>query len=109
MSADGIDRIWMASAAHGAGAIADISARLRAAWIAISEAERARGASLGPDPDGTQAAYEAALLLFRRAQIEAFTVTLGAVPLIREQLAHLERLLAAMAIQLEQIEAAQRR
>jgi hypothetical protein len=36
-----------------------------------------------------QEAYQAALVLFRRAQIEAFTVTLGAMPLVWEQLREL--------------------
>jgi hypothetical protein len=72
----------------------DITARLKASWRAILDAEQARGQAMAAgEAQEAQEAYQAALVLFRRAQIEAFTVTLGAMPLVWEQLRELaERL-----------------
>jgi hypothetical protein len=42
-------------------------------------------------PEGDQERYEAALSLFRHAQIEAFTVLLLAVPLLQAQVDDLAR------------------
>lgn len=62
----------------------DIAPRLQAAWRAILATEHARGAARerGDDDGAAQAAYEAALATYRLAQIDAFTATLGALPLI---------------------------
>lgn len=77
--------------------IAAISARLRAAWAAIIDAERGRGAAMASDSAGAaQEAYQAALTLFRQAQIEAFTATLGALPLLQTQLAELQGRMEAL-------------
>jgi dihydrofolate reductase len=81
--------------AAGSEAVAD---RLRDAWQAIADAEQARGAALsaGGDAVAAQAIYEAALDTFRLAQIDAFTVALGYVPLMWEQLESHGQRLAAM-------------
>jgi hypothetical protein len=77
--------------------IAAIGARLRAAWAAIIDAERGRGASMDDGHAGeAQEAYQAALTLFRQAQIEAFTATLGAIPLLQTQIAELQGRLEAL-------------
>jgi hypothetical protein len=71
--------------------IAAIGARLRAAWATIMDAERGRGAATDDGHAGAaQEAYQAALTLFRQAQIEAFTATLGAIPLLQTQIAELQ-------------------
>ena len=85
----------------------DINARLKDAWRAILEAEQARGRAqaVGGDDGTAQEAYQAALVLFRRAQIEAFTVTLGAMPLVWEQIGELAGRLAEIAARVERLEA----
>jgi alkylation response protein AidB-like acyl-CoA dehydrogenase len=70
--------------------IAAISARLRMAWAAIIDAEHGRGAAMDDGAGAAQEAYQAALTLFRQAQIEAFTATLGVIPLLQAQIAELE-------------------
>lgn len=62
------------------------------AWRAILDAEHARGEGGG----AAQRAYEAALETFRRAQIEAFTVALGYIPLFWERLDAIEQRLDAI-------------
>jgi hypothetical protein len=84
---DGVDNIWMASVADSDG-FAAIATRLRAAWATILDAEHARGVDASAE---SQAYYEAALVLFRFAQIEAWTATLGAIPLLQEQIDALSR------------------
>lgn len=79
--------------------IPDIGARLRDAWRAIMDAEQARGAAQAHGDDSAQATYEAALVLFRHAQIEAFTVLLGAIPLLQEQVDDLMARVAALEAQ----------
>jgi alkylation response protein AidB-like acyl-CoA dehydrogenase len=76
--------------------IAAIGARLRAAWATIIDAERGRGVATDDGGHAAQEAYQAALTLFRQAQIEAFTATLGAIPLLQTQIAELAARLEAL-------------
>jgi hypothetical protein len=70
-----------------ARALQPLGAQLQDVWRALLDAEQGRGAALAAGDDGeAQAAYEAALTLFRRIQIEIFTVLLGGHELIWEQL-----------------------
>jgi hypothetical protein len=73
-----------------------ITERLRDAWQAIAAAERARGQASDNDGGVAQKIYELALDNFRMAQIDAFTVALGYVPLMWEQLEDMSSRLVAM-------------
>lgn len=61
--------------------------RLQEVWREIVQAEHARGSATA----GAQAAYEEALRRFRHMQLEAFTVLLGEVTLLREQVEELRQ------------------
>lgn len=76
----------------------DISQRLQEAWHAVLAAEQARGGAMadGGDAVAAQHAYETVLEHFRHTQIEAFTVTLGYIPMIWERLDGLEARLATL-------------
>lgn len=64
--------------------------KLQEVWRDLMEAERARGSAHDPVAQAAaQAAYEQALTRFRHLQLEAFTVSLGGVALLREQLEEL--------------------
>lgn len=62
-----------------------IGAKLQEVWREIIQAEHARGSATA----GAQAAYEEALRRFRHMQLEAFTVSLGELVLLREMLEEL--------------------
>lgn len=72
----------------------EMGAKLQAVWREILDAEQARGQARGTAGEAqAQAAYEQALVRFRHMQIEAFTVTLGSLPLVWEALeAHAARI-----------------
>lgn len=82
-------------------------ARLKESWRIIMDAEQARGAAMavGGDPAAAQEEYQAALVLFRRAQLEAFTVALAFIPLLREELQELRELLGKLTGRVEALEA----
>lgn len=84
-----------------------IGDRFRDAWRAIVEAERARGIAKaeGGDENAAQERYEAALTLFRLAQIEWATATLAAIPLTQEELQELRELVSKLAGRVEALEA----
>lgn len=74
--------------------------RLQEVWREIVQAEHARGSATA----GAQAAYEEALRRFRHMQLEAFTVTLGELEILREQVAELQEAVARLQAQVAELE-----
>ncbi len=66
--------------------------RLQEVWREIVQAEHARGSATA----GAQAAYEEALRRFRHMQLEAFTVLLGGLDVLREEIAELKAQIAEL-------------
>lgn len=73
-----------------------VGAKLQEVWREIIAAETARGSTAAEVAAETAAAYEDALRRFRHIQIEAFTVSLGELVLIREVLDELEARVRAL-------------
>ena len=74
--------------------------RLQEVWREIVQAEHARGSATA----GAQAAYEEALRRFRHMQLEAFTVTLGELEILREQVAELHEAVTRLQAQVAALE-----
>ncbi len=66
--------------------------RLQEVWREIVQAEHARGSATA----GAQAAYEEALRRFRHMQLEAFTVLLGGLEVLQEEIAELKAQIAEL-------------
>ena len=70
----------------------ELSEHIKEVWREIVQAEHARGSATA----GAQAAYEEALRRFRHMQLEVFTVTLGELAILREQIAELTARIEAL-------------